>query len=184
MHPWNKGIRNPFLRRKSMFEGLMFRITNLAMLLFASDDPGGLMGRPGVDTGAVPPPPGTDPVTGGYATQPPPEGGGMGTIMIVYVVVLLVAMYFLLFRGPRRREKKMREMQSSIRTGDNVVVTGGMFGRIADVGEDCFIVEFGTNRGIRIPVLKSDVLGVREPKMTPPPKVIDAPKDSEKSEGK
>ena len=165
-----------------MFQEIMFRLTNLAMLLFASEDPTGLF-RPGGSGGGVPPGgPGGAPVNGNGAVPPPEGGGGMGTIMIVYVAILLIAMYFLMFRGPRKREKKMREMQASIRTGDNVVVTGGMFGRIADVGEDCFVVEFGTNRGIRIPVLKSDVLGVREPKLTPPPK-IDSPKlDSPKSD--
>jgi preprotein translocase subunit YajC len=65
----------------------------------------------------------------------------------------------------------MKEMQAAITTGDNVVTSGGMFGKVADIGEDCFIVEFGTNRSIRIPVLKSDVIGIREPKMTPPPKI-------------
>jgi len=170
-----------------MFEGLMFRLTNLAMWLFASDE--GVF-RPGVEHGGGGAAADGATSGAGYAagtgTQAgqAAEGGGMGTIMIVYVVILLVAMYFLMFRGPRKREKKMREMQSSIRTGDNVVVTGGMFGRIADVGEDCFIVEFGTNRGIRIPVLKSDVLGVREPKLTPPPKVIDSPKQDEKDKEK
>jgi preprotein translocase subunit YajC len=49
------------------------------------------------------------------------------------------------------------------------VTTNGLFGKIADVGEDCFVVEFGTNRGVRIPVLKTDVVAVREPKMTPQP---------------
>ena len=169
-----------------MFEGLMFRLTNLAMWLFAGND-GPAVHRPGVDHGgggAAGEAVSNGAAASGAQAGQAAEGGGMGTIMIVYVVILLVAMYFLMFRGPRRREKKMKEMQSNIRTGDNVVVTGGMFGRIADVGEDCFIVEFGTNRGIRIPVLKSDVLGIREPKLTPPPKVIDAPKDNEKDKEK
>ncbi|MCL2528459.1 MAG: preprotein translocase subunit YajC [Defluviitaleaceae bacterium] len=105
------------------------------------------------------------------AAAPPAEGGSGMWVMIAYAGVLVIAMYFLMFRGPRKREKKMKELQASIRTGDNVVVTGGMFGRVADVGDDCYVVEFGSNRSIRIPVLKTDVLGIREPKLTPPPKI-------------
>jgi len=149
------------------------------MALFTGGHPGGLIGdRPGAGSTAGQ---GTAPAAdaANSAASGAAEGGGMGMgVMLVYVAVLLVAMYFLMFRGPKKREKKMKEMQASIRTGDNVVVTGGMFGRIADIGEDCFVVEFGTNRGIRIPVLKSDVLGVREPKLTPPPK-IESEKDKE-----
>jgi len=150
-----------------MIEGFLLNVTMRFLSLF--DDPAGLVGRPdapplevveGVQDAAT------------QVTQAAQPTGGDGGIMliVIYAAVMIIALYFLMFRGPRKREKKMREMQSSIRTGDNVVVTGGMFGRIADVGDDCFIVEFGTNRGIRIPVLKSDVLGVREPKLTPPPK--------------
>ena len=157
-----------------MINGLLLNITERLMLL--TGNPGGIIGTPG-GPAAPPPPPGAnvgDVVNGVSDVVQGGEGlfgaGGMG-IMLVYAGVLIVAMYFLMFRGPRRREKKAKEMQAGLRTGDYVVVSGGMFGRIADVGEDCFIVEFGTNRGIRIPVLKSDVLGVREPKLTPPPKI-------------
>jgi len=151
-----------------MIEGFLFNIAHRIVSLVA--DPSGIIG-----TGDTPPAVVSDVannVAEGVATAPPPQdpGGGMW-MMIIWIGVLMIAMYFLMFRGPRKREKKMKEMQAGIRTGDNVVVSGGMFGRIADIGEDCFVVEFGTNRGIRIPVLKSDVLGVREPKLTPPPKV-------------
>ena len=97
-------------------------------------------------------------------------GGGSMIGMILIYAAIFVGAYFLLMRPQRKREKKMKEMQSALKVGDNVVTSGGFFGRIADVGEDCFIVEFGTNRGIRIPIQKSDVLGVRSPKTTPPPK--------------
>jgi len=159
-----------------MIDGLLSSLRGLLMAL--AGDPAGIVGTPGVQ---APPPAVGDVVSGvnDIVQQQPAADGGFGIgIMVVYAGVLIVAMYFLMFRGPRKREKKARELQASIRTGDNVVVTGGMFGRVADVGEDCFIVEFGTNRGVRIPVLKTDVLGVREPKLTPPPKEVITDKES------
>ena len=152
-----------------MFEGLFLNIAHRVLPMLTEES--GILVRPGADTTI------TEVVTevasgvaeAAPAAAPAAETGGWW-IMIVYAGLFIVALYFMMFRGPRRREKKMKELQSSIRTGDNVVVSGGMFGRVADVGDDCFIVEFGTNRGVRIPVLKSDVLGVREPKLTPPPK--------------
>jgi len=124
---------------------------------------------------------GAPPAGGGYnqivgtpdqpAQQQSQEAGGFGMLpmLLIWGGVILV-MYLLMFRPQRKREKAMKEMQSNITTGDNIVTNAGLFGRIADVGEDCFIVEFGTNRGIRIPVLKSEVVGIRAPKMTPEPK--------------
>ena len=123
-------------------------------------------------TGAAPPASG-DAASGAASQTPPPEtGGGLFDSMWVFGIwaVVLVGMYFLMMRPQRKREKKMKEMQAAIKTGDNIVTSGGFFGRVADVGQDCFIIEFGTNRGIRVPVLKSDVVGIRDPKTTPPPK--------------
>ena len=85
---------------------------------------------------------------------------------------VIVGFYFLTIRPQRKRDKKMREMQSSLKVGDNVLCSNGFFGRIADVGDDCFVVEFGTNRGVRIPIRKTDVLGVQEPKLTKTPTPI------------
>ena len=157
----------------------LLSITQRVISLIGENDPSGIVGQQPAGTQVTTPGETVEQVVNGLGEvvnnvgggTPATEAGGGMWIMLVYAGVLIVAMYFLMFRGPRKREKKMKEMQASIRTGDNVVVTGGMFGRIADVGEDCFIVEFGTNRGVRIPILKSDVLGVREPKLTPPPKV-------------
>jgi len=99
---------------------------------------------------------------------------GQTWIMLVVWAAVFVGMYFLMFRPQRKREKAMREMQAAIKSGDNIVTSGGLFGRVVDVGTDCFVVELGiSGRSVRIPVLKNDVLGIREPVMTPPPKEVD-----------
>ena len=105
------------------------------------------------------------------AAPPPQQGIGIFDTWGIFVLWggVIAVFYFLTIRPQRKRDKKMKEMQSTIKVGDNVLVTGGMFGRVADVGHDCFVVEFGTNRGVRIPIRKSDVLTIQTPKMTPPP---------------
>jgi preprotein translocase subunit YajC len=90
--------------------------------------------------------------------------------MLLIWGAVFVGMWFLMIRPQRKREKAMKELQAGIGTGDDVITSGGLFGKVADVGEDCFIVEFGTNRGLRVPVLKADVVARRTPKMTPQPK--------------
>jgi preprotein translocase subunit YajC len=93
---------------------------------------------------------------------------------MIIMVPLMIGAYWLMTRGQRKREKQMKEMQASIKAGDNVITAGGFFGRVVSVGEDCYNVEFGTNRSIHIPVLKTDILGIRAPKMTPAPKEIES----------
>jgi len=97
--------------------------------------------------------------------------GGGGLMMAVIWGAAIIGFWFLLIRPQKKREKKLKELQSSIKPGDNIVTNGGMFGRVADIGTDCFIIEMGiSGRTVKIPVLKSDVLGVRDPVLTPPPR--------------
>ncbi|MCL2351433.1 MAG: preprotein translocase subunit YajC [Firmicutes bacterium] len=96
-----------------------------------------------------------------------PTSSLFSPVMIVFWVLILGAMYFITIRPQRKRDKQMKELQASMKVGDSVLTSAGLFGKIVGVGEDCFIVEFGTNKGIHIPVRKSDVLGVKEPVLTP-----------------
>ena len=94
--------------------------------------------------------------------------GGLNTFGMLAVWIAIIAVfYFFTIRPQSKRDKKLKEMQSSIKTGDNVLTTSGFYGKVADVGDDCFIIEFGTNRGIRIPVRKTDIVGIQAPKLTP-----------------
>jgi len=125
---------------------------------------------------------GTSPATG-YSGTPQQAaesagtaagGGGLGWSMILIYVVIFGGIWFLMMRPHKKREKKLKELQATIRTGDNVVTNGGMFGRVADVGTDCFVVEMGiSGRTVKVPILKTDVLGVREPVLTPPPREVE-----------
>ena len=93
--------------------------------------------------------------------------GGMNSMAMILIWVAVIGIfYFISIRPQTKREKKLKEMQSSIKSGDNVLTTTGFFGKVADVGEDCFIIEFGTNRGVRIPVRKSDIVGIQTPKIS------------------
>ena len=129
----------------------------------------GLVVPPGSAPGTAAPPP----VNGALPPAPAAaaQGGAPGIdwwMMLIWIGVL-VAVFFFMTRTQRKKEKQVKDMQSGIRSGDNVVTSGGMFGKVVEVGEDCFIVEFGTNRSIRIPVQKADIMGVKDPIMTPPP---------------
>ena len=116
------------------------------------------------------------PLPAGGATPPGAEPSffeSMWPMLLIWGAVF-VGMYFLMFRPQRKREKAMRELQSSIKTGDNIVTSGGVFGKVADVGTDCFVIEMGiSGRTVKVPILKNDVLAVREPVLTPPPKEAD-----------
>lgn len=92
-------------------------------------------------------------------------GADIQTMIIIYVV-MFGAMYFLWIRPQNKKRKAAMELQSAIKVGDNVLTTSGMYGTITMLGERDCIVEFGTNKGIKIPIRRADIVGVKEPVLT------------------
>ena len=155
-----------------MIDSLIFGLQRLAIFAMGPVTPHGI-GETG-PTQTAPTEGITNYVTNGTGAAPaeaPGLFGGGGFMMAAIWVVAILGFWFLLIRPQKRREKKLKELQSGIKPGDNIVTNGGMFGRVADVGTDCFVVEMGiSGRTVKVPILKSDVLGVRDPILTPPPR--------------
>jgi len=104
-------------------------------------------------------------IENGAAQQPGGFFGGGFTGMIIIYLLFFGVLYLFFIRPQKKRQKKMQELQDSIRVGDNVLLSGGMFGKIADIGDDVYMVELGTNKSVLIPFLKGEVIDKREPKL-------------------
>jgi preprotein translocase subunit YajC len=116
------------------------------------------------------------PSSGGTAAAPTTSAGGniFGSLaasnpvmlIVLYCILLVGVMYFLSVRPNQKREKQMAEMRSSIAVGDSIVTNSGLFGKVVDITYECFIIEFGMNKGVRVPVVKGEVFGKREPNLS------------------
>jgi preprotein translocase subunit YajC len=92
-------------------------------------------------------------ISDAHAQAAAPAGGGMSQILIL--VVFVVVFYFLLIRPQQKRAKEQQNMLSKLATGDEVVTTGGILGRITEVGDPYLTVEIAD--GVRVRVLKSQI---------------------------
>ena len=98
-------------------------------------------------------------------------------LIIIYCVVLLVIMYFLSVRPTQKKEKALAELRNAIVVGDPVVTNSGFYGTVVDETYDTWIIEFGLNRGVRVPVAKTEVFGKAEVNLSKEaPVVEEAPK--------
>jgi len=80
-------------------------------------------------------------------------GGGMGQIIIL--VVFVAVFYFLLIRPQQKRAKDQQAMLSRLSSGDEVVTSGGILGRITDVSDTFVTLEIAD--GVRIKVQKAQI---------------------------
>jgi preprotein translocase subunit YajC len=80
-------------------------------------------------------------------------GGGMGQIVIL--IVFVGVFYFLLIRPQQKRMKEQQAMLSRLASGDEVVTTGGILGRIIEVNDTFVTLEIAD--GVRIKVQKTQI---------------------------
>jgi preprotein translocase subunit YajC len=79
-------------------------------------------------------------------------GGGaqsmMGTLLLP--VLLLVVFYFLLIRPQNKRAKEQKDMLSKVAAGDEVATTGGILGKVVEVGDQFITLEIATDVNIKL----------------------------------
>jgi len=71
------------------------------------------------------------------------------------LVVLFVLFYFLLIRPQMKRSKETRQMIDKIAKGDELVLAGGLAGKVVNIGESFLTVEVA--EGVNVKVQKSAV---------------------------
>jgi preprotein translocase subunit YajC len=97
-------------------------------------------------------------------TAPAPVAtGGMGFESLLsgpmpMLVILMVAMYFMVFRPQQKRAKEMKAMLEALAKGDEVVLGGGVIGRVAKLGESFLHVEVAN--GVELQVQRAAVVQV------------------------
>jgi preprotein translocase subunit YajC len=84
-----------------------------------------------------------------------PGGAGAGVSQIVILVVFVAIFYFMLIRPQQKRMKEQQAMLSKLQSGDEVVTSGGILGRITDVGESFITLEIAD--GVRIRVQRAQI---------------------------
>ncbi|HSL22121.1 MAG TPA: preprotein translocase subunit YajC [Vicinamibacterales bacterium] len=64
-----------------------------------------------------------------------PAGGPNPLWQFVPFALILAIFYFLILAPMKRRQRKVQDFQSSLKVGDSVVTTGGIYGQITKLDE-------------------------------------------------
>ncbi len=85
----------------------------------------------------------------------PKEGQSPLTSLLPLVLIILV-FYFFMIRPQMKRQKDLKTYRESLRKGDKVLTTGGIYGKVVDIKDQVIVVEIADK--IRIKVDKSAIL--------------------------
>jgi len=81
-------------------------------------------------------------------------------IQIVPFILIFIIMYFLMIRPQQKRQKDHQEMIKNVRRGDQIVMSGGLIGKVVKVTDDNELeLEIADN--VRVRVSRSAIADVR-----------------------
>jgi preprotein translocase subunit YajC len=104
------------------------------------------------------------------------QGGGSGfdgiIAMLPPLVILLVLYQFMIVRPQKARQRAHDEMLQSLKNGDKIITTGGIYGTVTDVNEQVIVLRIADS--VKINVTRSAIAALQETTKK------EIPKESEK----
>ncbi len=83
--------------------------------------------------------------------------GNQGLLNFVPFAIILVIFYVLILMPMQRKQKKVQEFQESLKVGDKVVTTGGIYGQITRVNDKS--VQLQVADKVRIEIARAAIGG-------------------------
>ena len=85
-------------------------------------------------------------------------GAESSLVSLLPLVLMFVVLYFIMIRPQMKKQKEHKAMIEAVAKGDEVVIAGGVLGRIAKLGESYLHVEVAN--GVEVQVQRASVVQV------------------------
>lgn len=93
----------------------------------------------------------------------PAATGGWQSFLQIFVTMapIFLIFYLLIFRPMRSRQKKLDRMIKELKNGDKVITNGGVYGTIAGVKDNTFLLKISDQ--VKIEIAKNAIAGLQNP---------------------
>lgn len=97
-------------------------------------------------------------ISNAFAQTAASGGPESSLLSLLPLVLMFVVLYFIMIRPQMKRQKEHKAMVEALAKGDEVVISGGVLGRIAKMGESYLHVEVAN--GVELQVQRAAVVQV------------------------
>jgi len=77
-----------------------------------------------------------------------PQASPWAGLLPILLIVLIF--YFLMYRPMKKRQKSLETMISELKNGDKVITTGGIYGTVAGIKDNTFILKVSDQTKIEV----------------------------------
>jgi preprotein translocase subunit YajC len=101
------------------------------------------------------------------AIAAPPDGAPVSLwIQLIPFALVLAIFYFIILLPMRRRQKKVDDFLNTLKVGDKIVTSGGLYGSITKLGETSLQLQVADK--VRVEIARSAVVGYQgQPPVAP-----------------
>ena len=86
-----------------------------------------------------------------FLSLPPQPAEAPNPLMsLMPFLLIIVVFYFFMIRPQMKRQKELRKYRESLKKGDKVITTGGIYGRVIEVKDAYVTVEIAKEVEIKI----------------------------------
>jgi preprotein translocase subunit YajC len=78
------------------------------------------------------------------------QGGSGGFASFIPLILMFVIFYFLLIRPQQKKSKEHKQMIDNLKTGDRIITSGGLHGRVTGVSETTLTVEIAEKVRVKV----------------------------------
>jgi preprotein translocase subunit YajC len=94
------------------------------------------------------------------SSQPAGEQGtGSMLVSLAPLLLLLVVFYLLLIRPQQKKQKEHQQLVASLKKGDKVVTSSGLYGVISSINDEKNIVVLRVGDDVKLEFAKSSIAG-------------------------
>jgi preprotein translocase subunit YajC len=87
-----------------------------------------------------------------FLVAQPAGTAGQSNPLVTFLPLILVfvVFYFFMIRPQMKKQKEMNEYRNSLKRGDKVITTGGIYGRVHEVRDNYVMVDVGGDIKLKI----------------------------------
>jgi len=84
------------------------------------------------------------------APAPGAGAGGPGMQSLIFLLLIIVVFYFFMIRPQVKKQKEATNFRNSLKKGDKVATTGGIYGKVTDVKDKTVTLEIADNVLVKV----------------------------------
>lgn len=81
-----------------------------------------------------------------------PNSGQNPIMSLLPLILIIVVFYFFMIRPQMKKQKQLRNFRQSLKVGDKIITSGGIYGKINDIRDNVVIVEVEDKMRIRVDI--------------------------------